>query len=231
MADYFVPTDPKTGMLERRMLYLIHQMTFDEYFSSRAYTEVLTEHAERVGQAPTEIQFPLGLPDTQARLQALVDAIKQNGWEKEPIIDLCKRVIDPADPVWTATEKVDEAGIFVPYFHARDKAKVNDLVSEGFLDAANGWATYKVHALFSTAFKSYSGPSHGQRIKTITKAKKANVIRPSRMATAPDGTVIASTKGNKYCCIGLNCEYNGNEDFHCTENSAGGCDLMSDPCV
>lgn len=231
MSDYHVPVDTKVGMLERRMLYLVHQMTFDEYFSSRPYAEVLVEHRVRVGNAPSGITFPLGLPETQARIQALVDALTKNGWEKESLIDLCKRAINAADPVWAATEKVHEAGIFVPYYHARDKAKVNDLVSEGFLDATNGWASYNVHALFSTAYKDYSGPANAQRIKTITKAKKANVIRPLRMTTAPDGTITVSTKGNSQCCNGLACEPSNNQELYCAETTDGVCNIYSDPCA
>jgi hypothetical protein len=229
MTDFYEPTNPKVGMFERRMLYLVHQMTFSEYFSARTYVEVLVEHIERVGSAPASISFSLGIPKTQSRLEALADALKNEGFANESLANLCTRSMDPSGAVWIATEKVEEAGVFVPYYHARDKTLVEGLLSDGFLDNADGWGSYKIHVLLSTAGASYSGPAHGQRMRTISKAKEAHVVRPSLLYAAPGGTITAEDDGKEHCCSAGQCIKLTNTNFYCTQVETG-CTLVSDVC-
>jgi hypothetical protein len=139
--------------------------------------------------------------------------------------------------VWVGAGKVEDAGIFVPFFHARDKQQVEDLFSDGFLmgDADyGGWGEHKVHVLFSTRKAGYgypnTHPTHDRRIRTLGKAKQAHVIRPAVYTTGPTGIVASEMKGNDHCCSGTGCEYRVNCGLYCIEVETGGCAVISDVC-
>lgn len=229
MGDYYEPTDPKAGMVIRRMLYLLHQTTFREYFSTTSYVDVLDEHAKRVGSAPETIEFSLGKPETQARLERLADSLNAGGLGQAPLANLINPPQELPEAVWAASEKVEEAGIFVPYFHARDKTLVADLLNDGFLDETEGWGSYTLHALFSTAGATYTTPAHRRRLRTLTKAKKAHVIRPSRQYAAPEGTILSNDPSKEHCCSAGRCIHVTDSSLNCIEVESV-CAVWSDAC-
>ncbi len=229
MGDYYVPTDPKAGMVIRRMLYLLHEMTFRGYFLTSPYVDVLGQHAERVGKAPETIDFNLGKPETQVRLEKLVDSLNTSGFGNAPLADQFNPPQELPEAVWTASEKVEEAGIFIPYYHARDKTLVADLLNDGFLDETEGWGSYNLHVLFSTAGSTYTTPAHRQRLRTLTKAKKANVVRPSRLYAAAEGTILSNDPSKEHCCDGGSCIHVSDLSLCCTEVESA-CSAWSDPC-
>ena len=231
MSDYYEPKDSNVGMLERRMLYLVHQMTFRDYFARREYAKILAEHIERVNNAPAAIEFPEGAQETSIRLQVLIAALKAAGWQDDSLRELFKRQMEPKDVVWVATERVEAAGIFVPYYHARDKGSVEDLFDDGFLRDDEGWGNYEVHKLFSSKTAGYGNPEHKRRMRTVENAKKYNVIRPITVRAAADGTVVLGSKGNQYCCRSGACQWNGDADSYCSAAEGGGCSLISDECT
>jgi len=219
-------------MLERRTLYLVHQLTFGEYFSTKPYAEILTEHKARVGKEPSTITFPLDTTETKNRIDKLISALKAAGWDRDSLSDLCEKEINSSHAVWTATDAVGEAGIFVPYFHARDKKAVKDVFQDGFLQDTEGWGKYHAHALFSTRLADYTTPDHARRLRTIGKAKRAKLIRPiTRGSTSAISVMALAPGGKRHCCRDGACQFNGDEDFYCSEVIGGGCSLSSDWCL
>ena len=227
--DYYEPhADSNVGALERRMLYLVHQLTFKQYFVDRPYTTILKEHRTRVDRTPSTIEFPLGIDETKARLATLIDAIRDAGWQNNTLQELCEMEIDTTSDVWMATENVDEAGIFIPYYHADDKQDVVALFTKGFVDDEKGWGTYKVHALFSTRALDYIVPGHAIRRATVRKAKHLSVIRPRVTLFVDEENYTTMGKGNSHYCTSTACNSCSHDGHYCSTTENNECSLMSD---
>jgi hypothetical protein len=227
--DYYEPhANSNVGALERRMLYLVHQLTFTQYFVARPYATILREHRTRIDRAPSAIDFPLGANVTKARFAILIDALHDAGWQNKTLQELCEMEIDMTGPVWRATGQVDEAGIFIPYYHAGQKSDVQALFNNGFVDDEAGWGRYKVHALFSTRALDYAVPGHAIRRATLRKAKHVRVIRPRITRTLAEENFATMGKGNSRYCSGPGCTWCGDPDCYCSTTATNECSLMSD---
>ena len=241
MSDYYEPADPKAGTLERRMLYLLHQLTFKGYYAA-TYADVLKDHITRVtnvSKEPSHIQalFPdpantiALLQDFLTAMQKLNEKVLNTGSLRE----LCERSFNVNAPewqvAWEAAKKVNQDGILVPFLHANRASEILSLFSPAykFLDEDEGWGKYPVHVLLSTNKSKYAGSSHIKRLSSLTKAKKCCVVRPSQTLTTLDGTGQSPTKGNHRCCNGINCQDSPNAEKFCIMVD-GECSILADPC-
>ena len=186
MTNYYEPTDSLVGLLERRMLYLVNDMTFEEYFE-RPYNEVLLDnHVARIQSMPPHLQDPTAaenLADTKSRIDKLGNILLQPKYKHKHLARLCQTVSSASDPaLWDATKPVVEKKIFVPYFHSCDHAAASDVFGKyGFLNprVSGGWAEDKISTLFENSPNDVANHPHPQkRLMSLKKAKEAYVVRP-----------------------------------------------------
>jgi hypothetical protein len=184
-TNYLDPADQLVALLERRMLYVLQDMTFEFYFD-RPYDDVLDDHLTQIPNMPPALRYPgEDVAETANRIVNLRYELSKPQYNKKSLSRLCQTVTEVNSPeLWAATEQVDDARIFVPYLHSRDKQAASDVFGKyGFLNPHNtgGWAEEEVRVLFTTSLNDLlnsTDPMDAMRLESLTRAKSACIIRP-----------------------------------------------------